>query len=332
MTPNTTSLRKLFCSWWALLMILVFCAASAKAQSPYPNRPVRVIIPFLSGGALDQMARIVADNLSLRFKQAFVVEARAGAGGVIGTDFVAKSTPDGYTLLFSVQAPLTAAPFLNKQLPYDPQTALIPISLVTIAPNVLIAYPGVPFKTVAELLNVAKSAPNKVSFASQGQGTTGHITGAMIDMMAGTKLLHIPYKGFPPMLTDVETGRVDMMFADSINAIPRIKSKELIAIAVASDKRLDVLPDVPTFAESGLAGIVSGPQFSLFAPANTPPEIVNKIAQEIKSILKMPHVLNTLRELGVEIKGAGPEEARVLLQAEYLRTKEAVKAVGIQPL
>ena len=251
---------------------------------------------------------------------------------MIGTDFVAKSIPDGYTLLFSVQAPITAAPFLSKQLPYDPQTALIPISLVTIAPNVLIAYPGVPFKTVAELLTLARSAPNKVSFASQGQGTTGHITGAMIDMLAGTKLLHVPYKGFPPMLTDVETGRVDMMFADSINAIPRIKSKELIAIAVASDKRLDVLPEVPTFAEAGLSGIVSGPQFSLFAPANTPIEIINKISLEIKSISKTPSVLSTLKELGVEIKGTSSEEAKILLQAEYLRTKEAVKSAGIQAL
>ncbi len=315
-----------------LLFFFSLLALNTWAQSPYPNRPVRVVIPFLSGGALDQMARIVADNLSLRFKQAFVVEARAGAGGVIGTDFVAKSIPDGYTLLFSVQAPITAAPFLSKQLPYDPLTALIPISLVTIAPNVLIAYPGVPFKTVTELLALAKSAPNKVSFASQGQGTTGHITGAMIDMMAGTKLLHVPYKGFPPMLTDVETGRVDMMFADSINAIPRIKSKELMAIAVASEKRLDVLPEVPTFAEAGLSGIVSGPQFSLFAPANTPSDIINKISLEIKSILKSPNVLSTLKELGVEIKGTSSEEAKTLLQAEYLRTKEAVKSAGIQPL
>ncbi len=315
-----------------LLFFFSLLALNTWAQSPYPNRPVRVVIPFLSGGALDQMARIVADNLSLRFKQAFVVEARAGAGGVIGTDFVAKSIPDGYTLLFSVQAPITAAPFLSKQLPYDPLTALTPISLVTIAPNVLIAYPGVPFKTVTELLALAKSAPNKVSFASQGQGTTGHITGAMIDMMAGTKLLHVPYKGFPPMLTDVETGRVDMMFADSINAIPRIKSKELMAIAVASEKRLDVLPEVPTFAEAGLSGIVSGPQFSLFAPANTPSDIINKISLEIKSILKSPNVLSTLKELGVEIKGTSSEEAKTLLQAEYLRTKEAVKSAGIQPL
>jgi tripartite-type tricarboxylate transporter receptor subunit TctC len=318
------------CRAQALLIACAFLSVNAWAQSNYPNRPVKVIIPFLSGGALDQMARIVADNLSLRFKQAFVVEARAGAGGVIGTDHVAKSTPDGYTLLFSVQAPITAAPFLNKQLPYDPQTALIPISLVTIAPNVLIAYPGVAFKTAPELLTLAKSAPNKVSFASQGQGTTGHITGAMIDMIAGTKLLHIPYKGFPPMLTDVETGRVDMMFADSINAIPRIKSKELMAIAVASDKRLDVLPDTPTFAEGGLTGIVSGPQFSLFAPANTPIDIINKLSLEIKLILKAPSVVSTLKELGVEIKGTTPEEAKNLLQAEYLRTKDADKAAGIQ--
>ena len=317
----------LFFSWLLALTV----ALPSFAQNNYPNKPVRVILPFLGGGALDQMARIVSDNLTTRLNQSFFVDVKAGAGGVIGADFVAKATPDGYTLLFSVQAPLTAAPYLNKQLPYDGLNAFSPVSVVTEAPNVLIAWPGVSFRTVQEFLTVARSAPNKLSFASQGQGTTGHITGAMIDQAAGTQLLHIPYKGFPPMLTDLETGRVDMMFADSINAIPRIKSKELVAIAVASDRRIAAIPEVPTFAESGLVNIVSGPMFGLYAPSGTPSEILNKLHAEIQIILKTPAVSKTLKDLGVEVRGYSPEESIKVLRAESIRTRDAIKATGIQP-
>jgi len=302
------------------------------AQNTYPSKAVRVVVPFLGGGALDLLARLLSENLSMRLKVPFIVDARAGAGGVIGADYVAKSAPDGYTLLFSVQAPITAAPFLNKQMPYDAQTALSPISIVAIAPNVLIVWPGVSFRTVTEFLAVAKSSPNKLSFASQGQGTTGHITGAMIDQVAGTQLLHVPYKGFPPMLIDVESGRVDMMFADTINAIPRIRSKELVPIAVASERRLDALPDIATFAESGLPTIVSGPMFGMYAPGATPADLVQKLSNEIKAVLKLSLVQTTLRDLGVEIKGTSPEEAQGLLKAEASRTREAVKSAGIQPL
>ena len=321
----TSCFLVLWCGAWLLTQPVL-------AQSAYPSKAVRVVVPFLGGGALDQLARLLSENLSVRLKVPFIIDARAGAGGVIGADYVAKSAPDGYTLLFSVQAPITAAPFLTKQMPYDAQTALSPISIVAIAPNVLIAWPGVSFRTVAEFLAVAKSSPNKLSFASQGQGTTGHITGAMIDQVAGTQLLHVPYKGFPPMLTDVESGRVDMMFADTINAIPRIRSKELVPIAVASERRLDALPDIATFAESGLPTIVSGPMFGMYAPGGTPGELVQKLSLEITSVLKLSPVQTTLRDLGVEIKGTSPEEAQTLLKAEALRTREAVKSAGIQPL
>jgi tripartite-type tricarboxylate transporter receptor subunit TctC len=154
----------------------------------------------------------------------------------------------------------------------------------------------------------------------------------MIDQVAGTQLLHVPYKGFPPMLIDVESGRVDMMFADTINAIPRIRSKELVPIAVASERRLDALPDIATFAESGLPTIVSGPMFGMYAPGATPADLVQKLSNEIKAVLKLSLVQTTLRDLGVEIKGTSPEEAQGLLKAEASRTREAVKSAGIQPL
>ena len=324
--------RRISASFLVLSFGVLIASQPVFAQNTYPSKAVRVVVPFLGGGALDQLARLLSENLSMRLKVPFIIDTRAGAGGVIGADYVAKSAPDGYTLLFSVQAPITAAPFLNKQMPYDVQTALSPISIVAIAPNVLIAWPGVSFRTVAEFLAVAKSSPKKLSFASQGQGTTGHITGAMIDQVAGTQLLHVPYKGFPPMLIDVESGRVDMMFADTINAIPRIRSKELVPIAVASERRLDALPDIATFAESGLPTIVSGPMFGMYAPGATPVDLVQKLSNEIKAVLKLSLVQTTLRDLGVEIKGTSPEEAQGLLKAETSRTREAVKSAGIQPL
>ena len=299
------------------------------AQSNYPNKPVRVILPFLGGGALDQMARIVSDNLTNRLNQSFFVDVKAGAGGVIGADFVSKAAPDGYTLLFSVQAPLTAAPYLNKQLPYDGLNAFAPISVVTEAPNVLIAWPGVSFRTVPEFLAVARSAPNKLSFASQGQGTTGHITGAMIDQVAGTQLLHIPYKGFPPMLTDLETGRVDMMFADSINAIPRIKSKELVAIAVASDRRIAAIPEVPTFAESGYPKVEVLNWQGFIAPKGTPNEIILKINKAVNKVLNDPKVRELIKSQSNEVGGGTPEEFAELIKSESNKWSEVVKKGNI---
>ena len=244
---------------------------------------------------------------------------------------MAKAQPDGYTLIFTVQAPIVSAPFLMKQMPYDPLTAFAPVALIAEAPNVMLVHPGMPFRTVTEFIAYARTKPNELSYASQGQGTTGHITGAMINQLAGTKLVHVPYKGFPPMLADVKTGRVAMMFVDTINALPRIRSKELIAIAIAADRRSAVLPDVPTFAENGYADIVSGPWFAMFAPAGTPADIIKTLSVEVREALKLPAVAARLRDLGVEVKGSTPAELAQYMKADYQRWGEYIRAAGVTP-
>ena len=306
-------------------------SAVAQAKDAYPVRPVRIIVPFLAGGAVDLVARILGQGLSARLGQNFVVDNRGGAGGTIGADAVAKAAPDGHTLLFTAQGPLVINPFLMKQLPYDPQTAFAPISVVVEAPNVLTVHPPAPFGTVSEFVAYGKANPQSMTFGSQGVGTTGHITGGMITQQTGVQLTHIPYKGFPPMLTDVLGGRVLMMLTDTVNVVPRIKAKELVAVAVAGEKRSTVLPDVPTFAESGYPGIVAGPWFSLLAPAGTPMELRDRLAAEVRRILATPEVASQLTTLGVEVRGTTPQQFETFLKSEYERWGDAIRASGITP-
>lgn len=313
-----------------LAAALAATAAPAFAQrAPYPHQPVKVVFPFLPGGAGDMIARLVSENLSQRLGQQFVVENRSGAGGTIGADAVAKASPDGYTLLFAPQGPFVINPFLMKDLPYDPLKAFAPVSVVVEAPNVLAINPQLPFRTVADFIAYAKAHPEKMTYASQGIGTTGHITGAMINKQVGIELTHVAYKGFPPMLADVLSGRVGMMITDTINILPRVRSKELEPIAVAGAKRSPMLPNVPTFAESGYPGVVAGPWFSMVAPAGTPLEIREKLAREIHAVLQIPAVNSRLTDLGVEVRGTQPKEFEAFLKSEYKRWGDAIRAAGI---
>lgn len=315
----------------AALFAAALVPRGALAQSPYPARPVRLVVPFLAGGAIDLVARLVTENMAGRMGQPFVIDIRAGAGGTIGADAVAKAAPDGHTLLFTVQAPLTITPFVIKQMPYDAENAFAMISIVAEAPNVLLVHPGIAFRTVKQFIEYAKAHPGMLTYASQGPGTTGHITGAMLNQQAGISLVHVPYKGFPPMFTDVKTGRVAMMIADTINALPRIHSKELIPIAIAAEKRSGMLPEVPTFAENGYPGVVSGPWFALAAPAGTPIELRRLLADEARTALANPTVAQRLRDLGVDLRGTTPEEADAWTKSEYKRWRDAIRAAGIKP-
>lgn len=312
-------------------VLMAAFAGLAAAQAPYPSRPVRVVLPFLAGGSLDVIARAVADHASPRMGQPWIIDNRAGAGGTIGAELVAKAAPDGYTLLFTPQGPLVINPFLMKQLPYNAMTAFAPISVVVEAPNVLTIPPSLPFRTVPDFIAYAKSNPGKMTFASQGIGTTGHITGGMITSQMGIALTHVPYKGFPPMLADVMTGRVGMMLADTLNVLPRIRNKELVAVAVAAATRSPMLPDVPTFAEHGYPGVVAGPWFAVLGPAGTPLDIRRKLSLEILAIMKIASVRERFDGLGVEIRATTPEDFEVFLKSEYRRWGDAIRAAGITP-
>ncbi len=317
----------------ATLSIAAWVPAPARAQAEsadaYPSRPVRFVVPFLAGGAMDMLARLLSQHMSTRFGQQFIVDNRAGAGGTIGSDVVAKAPADGYTLLLTPQGPLVINPFIMKKLPYDPRSAFAPVTVVVEAPNVLTAGPSAPYRTPREFFDYLEANDGKVSYASQGIGTTGHITGAMITQRTGIALNHVPYKGFPPMFTDVVTGRVDFMFADTVNVVTRIRSKELVGIAVAARHRNPALPDVPTFEESGYPDIVSGPWFSLLAPAGTPMGIRAKLASEVQRILAIPDVAKQLGDLGLENRASSPEVFERFFAAEYQRWGDAIRASGI---
>lgn len=299
------------------------------AQSNYPEKPVHVIVPFLAGGSIDLVIRLMSEKLGERLSKPIIVENRAGAGGIIGADAVAKAAPDGYTLLFSVQGPIATSPFLIKSMPYDARSAFSPVSMVTLMPNVLLVHPSMPFRTLKDFIAYAKANPGKLTYGSQGIGTTGHLTGAMVNQHAGIQLEHIPYKGFPPLFADVKTGRVNMMFVDTINSLPRIRSGELIPLAVSGENRSSALPDLPTFREAGYPKVVSEPWFAMFAPADTPIAIRKRLSDEIRMVLKEPSVADRLKDLGVEIRGSTPEELGIAMKEEYDRWGPVIRSAGI---
>ncbi|MBP8132422.1 MAG: tripartite tricarboxylate transporter substrate binding protein [Candidatus Hydrogenedentes bacterium] len=312
----------------ALFASAILCNAHAQTKEVWPSKPVRFVVPFTAGGSIDVLARLVGRHLETRLNQPIVVENRTGAGGTVGTDLVARAPADGYTLLFTAQGPLVLNPFLMKRLPYD-ATTFAPVTVVVEAPNVLVASRQLPVSSFEELRNFAKANPEKMTFATQGIGTTGHVTGELINQQAGTALTHVAYQGFPPALTDVLAGRVSLMIGDTINLVPRIVSGQLRPIAIASTRRSAVLPNVPTFAEAGYPAIVSGPWYAVVAPAGTPIEIRHKLADEIRQVLGLREVQDKLKELGVEARGLSPEEFDVYLKSEYKRWGGVIQKAGI---
>lgn len=313
------------------LLAIAAMPLAALAGGRYPDKPIQVIVPYLAGGSIDLVIRLMNAKLGERLGQPVIVENKSGAGGMIGADYVAKAAPDGYTFLFTAQGPISTTPFLIRDVPYDARTAFTPVSMVALMPNVLLVHPSMPFRTVDEFIKYAKANPGKLTYGSQGIGTTGHLTGLMVNEYAGVELVHVPYKGFPPLLADVKTGRVNMMFVDTINALPRIRAKELIAIAVSGERRSFALPDVPTFAESGYPKVISQPWFAMFAPAKTPLAIRKRISDEIRVALKDPKIADRLKDLGVEIQGSTPQELGAAMKSEYKRWGEVIHSAGIKP-
>lgn len=315
----------------AALVAMASVPLAGAAQGTYPEKPIRVIVPFLAGGSIDLVMRLMNEKLGQRLGQPVIVENRAGAGGTLGADVVAKAAPDGYTLLFSVQGPVATTPHLIKDMPYDARTAFEPVSMVAFMPNVLLIHPTVPVRTLKEFIAYAKANPSKLTYGSQGIGTTGHLTGAMVNQYAGIDVVHVPYQGFPPLLADVKTGRVNMMFVDTINSLPRIRANELIPLAVSGKQRSSSLPDLPTFREAGYPNVISEPWFAMFAPAGTPLVIRKRLSDEIRQVLKDPAVSGRLNDLGVEIRGSTPEDLGVAMKEEYERWGPVIRGAGLSP-
>jgi tripartite-type tricarboxylate transporter receptor subunit TctC len=314
------------------LILLCFSAGlfPASAQQDYPSRQIKVVVPFLAGGAVDVVTRLVFTKVSERWNQTVIIENRAGAGGNIGAEAVAKSEPDGYTLLATPPSVLAINQYLYDKLPFDPAEVFAPVSLIGLLPNVLVVGPSVKAATLKEWIDEAKRQPDKFSYASQGVGTTGHLTGAMLNEAAGLALRHIPYRGFPPALTDVIRGQVDMMFIDTGNALPRVGRDGLRALGVSTNERVFSLPDVPTFKEIGLPKVISLTWFAIVAPAKTRADIRQKISSEIARVMLLPDIKSNLDKLGVQVVGSDPEDLQAWINAEKIVWSEIIRRSNIK--
>lgn len=313
---------------WKACLLAAMAVASASAWAQYPSKPIRVVVTFLPGGSADLLARIVTPKLSAAWGQPIIVDNRAGAGGNLGAEVVAKAVPDGYTLMFTPPPPLGINWFLYKNMPFDPRTAFTPVSVVATMPNILIVGPRVSAKDVREFIEYAKANPGKLSYGSQGVGSTPHLTGAMLALAAGVDVVHVPYKGFPPVLTDLLGSRLDFAFADASNALPQLKDGRVRALGVASSKRFYALPNTPTLIESGFPEFISATWMSFAAPAGTPPEIARKWHDELVKVIKLPDVQARFTELGVEAWASSPEEMQQQMQSEFKRWGEVIQRTG----
>lgn len=310
------------CAAFALL------AGVASAQS-YPAKPVRVISPSGAGGPVDTICRIVAEGLTATLKQQFVVENRVGAAGLIGTDMVAKSAPDGYTVLFGFSGPLAIVPNLNPKTPYDPVRDLVPISQVAAAPYVLLVHPNVPAKNVKELVALAKKQPGKLTYGSGGVGVGIHMAGELFSNVTGIRLLHVPYKGAAPAMSAVIAGEVDMMFNGIPPTLGHIKTGRVRVLAVASDKRTDLLAGVPTILESGINFSTEG-WYGMVAPKGTPQAVIDTLHKALEKTMASAEVKATLKKLAVETMATTPEAFGKFIQSENVRWGKVIKTAGIK--
>ncbi len=304
-------------------------AALAQVQAGYPNKAVRWIIPYAAGGSADLRARQIATRLADMWGQPVVVENKAGAGGVLGTDLVAKAASDGYTIGMGNFAPLAINPTLMKSLPYNVARDFAPVTLIERGPLVLMVNPATPAKSVKELIALAKAKPG-MGFASSGNGGSHHLSGEMFKAIAGIEIQHVPYKGGAPAASDLMGGHVDMMFELTYAALPAIKGGKLRPLAVTSSERLSVLPDVPTMIESGMAGFESSNWQGVIAPAGTPRDIVQKLNADINKVLAMPEVRNILLSQGNQVGGGTPEEFAAMIKAETVKWARVIKDAKIQ--
>jgi tripartite-type tricarboxylate transporter receptor subunit TctC len=291
----------------------------AHAQAWPTRQPIRFVIPYPPGGASDVTARILGVKLSESLGQSVIIENRPGANGIIALESVAKAGPDGYTILMANLGPNAINPVVYDKLPYDAIKDFAPITLTSVVPQIVVVAPVLPVKTVQELIAYAKANPGKLAFASAGNGASNHLSGELFNAMAGIKMVHVPYKGDTPGLTDVMSGAVGVAFPTAVAAMPNVKAGRLRAIAVTSAKRIPSLPDVPTVAEAGLAGYEAVSWGGVMAPAGTPPEIINRFNLEINRILKLPDVVEKLSSLGAEIVGSTPDEFAAYLKAEIAK-------------
>jgi tripartite-type tricarboxylate transporter receptor subunit TctC len=306
---------------------LAVASAAAQAQT-YPSRPVTLIVPFGAGSATDTVSRIVGQHLSSALKQNIVVENRPGANGAIAATYVARSAPDGYTLFMSTNSPHSAAPFLTKNVGYDPVKDFVPITRVGSFTLLLVVHPDVPAKSIAELIAYAKANPAKLTFASGN--TSGIVAGETLKAWAGIDILHVPYKSAPPALNDVLAGRVSMMFTDLTTALPHVRANSLRALGATRKARSSLFPEVPSLHEAGVTDFEMDSWAGLFAPAGTPAEIITLVNAEVRKIIENPEVKGRLGGIGFEAFGSTPEELGEFVKVQLAKWGKMIKDAGIE--
>jgi len=311
------------CAAWAV------ASSGAVAQGAYPERPVRIIVPFPPGGPADVLARIVGDKLGQSLGKPFIIENKAGAGGNIDMEQGARAAPDGYTLTLAPVGNLTVAPALYSKLPYDPAKDFAPITVLASVPNVLIVHPSVGVKSVAELVALAKAKPGSLNYASPGNGSIPHLAGELFKRTAGVDIVHIPFNGVAPATNAVLAGDVQMFFAQSSAALPQWRAGKVVALGVATPKRIAAAPDLPTIAEQGFPGFEATSWYALVAPAGTAPAIVDRLHGEIVKALREPDVREKIAGLGAEPVGNSPAEFAAMQRAETARWTRVAKEANI---
>ncbi len=311
-----------------IAILAAFAAAGAPAQQAYPSKPIRIVAPFEAGGATDIMARMIAQKFAESLGQPVIIDNRPGAGGGIGTAAVAKSPADGYTIVFGNLAPNAINPSIYTNLQYDAGKDFAPISVVATVPLVLVTPSSSPARSVRELIALAQSAPGELNFGSPGVGSVAHVVGEMFNTMAGTRLMHVPYKGGAPAVRATLTGEVAMMFATVISAKPHIRSGKLRALGITSAERSPVAPDIPTIAESGLPGFEVDVWFGLLAPAATPRAIVERLAHEVRRALDAPDVRAKFAELSAVPSPTTPDQFAAIIRADIAKWAKVVKESG----
>lgn len=319
----------------AFWLLALMCPGLAQAQagknpSAYPEKPIRVIVPNPAGGGVDIIARLVGQHLGEKLRQPVVVDNRAGAGGTIGLALLAKAPADGHTLGMGVTATLAIAPALYRNLPYDAEKDFEPVALIASVPLILAVHPSLPVKSVQDLIGLARARPGQIDYSSGGNGTPPHLAAELFKTLAKIDILHVPYKGGPPAINALIAGEVSLMFANTLPAIPHIKSGRLRALAVTSDRRSDAFPNLPSVAEAGLRAYSAVQWYGVVAPAGTPPAIVERLNREIRQVLRIGEVKAPLLAEGAELADGTAEQFRAFIREEATKWGAVARRSGAQ--
>jgi tripartite-type tricarboxylate transporter receptor subunit TctC len=320
-SPRTRAIAAIF-AW--------LCAGATHAQ-PYPAKPVRIVVPFAPGGGTDVIARHVATGLTESLKRQVIVENRAGANAIIGTEAVARAPADGYTLLF-VSSPHSINPSVYAKLPYDTLRDFAPISLVALSPYVLVTHPSLPVRNVKEFVALAKKRPDQILYGSGGSGSSAHLSAELFNQLAGVKLREVPFKGAGPALIGTISGEVALVFGNALTVKPHIESGRLRALGIASAKRSASAPELPTIAEAGVPGYRSEAVLGLLAPAKTPRAIIDTVNAEAHKVMRQPDTVEAMRRMAVDIELSTPEEFGRLIESEMQRWSKVIRALDLKPL